>query len=105
MPRPAPAGLGAGPWLHPALKKYQVPEADRLPLADEMLRRIDVLARGLAQAHPNVHLVDSFGLAGVTLAEAGTKKKSGDWINEIHLTKPGYAKCARIWEQVLDPLI
>jgi lysophospholipase L1-like esterase len=76
-----------------------------LPLADEMLRRIDALTIDLAQSHPNVHRVDSFGHAGVTLAEAGTKKKSGDWINEIHLTKAGYAKCARIWEQVLDPLI
>jgi hypothetical protein len=41
----------------------------------------------------------------VVLAEPDTTDVSGDWINEIHLTRNGYQKAAGAWQQVLDPLL
>lgn len=110
MPRPAPAGLGFGPWLLPALDAFAVPAADRLAVADELLARLRTLidavvaARRARDAQCAIHVVDSMS-AGVTLADAGSTGASGDWINEIHLTRGGYRKCAGAWQPVLDALL
>jgi hypothetical protein len=110
MPRPSPAGFGFGPWLLPALDSYAVPAADRLAVADELLARlrslIDALSAARLARDPqcNVHVADSMG-AGIALADADTTDVSGDWINEIHLTRSGYKKCALAWQQVIDPLL
>jgi len=110
MPRPAPAGLGFGPWLLPALDSYAVPPADRLAVADELLSRLGALigslvaARHAADADCRLFVADSMN-AGVTLADAESTDVSGDWVNEIHLTRSGYQKCAEAWQQVLDPLL
>jgi hypothetical protein len=110
MPRPAPAGLGFGPWLLPALILYAVPPADQLGVADELLARLRVLidelaaARQAKDAQCAVHVADSMS-ADIALAEADTTGVSGDWVNEIHLTRGGYQKCAGVWQQVLDPLL
>lgn len=110
MPRPAPAGLGFGPWLLPALNDYAVPPVDHLAVADELLARLQVLidelvaSRQAADAQCAVYVADSMS-AGITLAEPDTTGVSGDWVNEIHLTRGGYQKCAGAWQQVLDPLL
>lgn len=110
MPRPAPAGLGFGPWLLPALDAFAVPAADRLAVADELLARLALLlddlvaARRARDARCAIHVVDSMS-AGITLAEPETTGVSGDWVNEIHLTRGGYRKCAAAWQPVLDALL
>jgi len=110
MPRPAPAGLGFGPWLLPALDQYAVPPADRLAVSDELMSRlrrlIDELVAALRARDPQcgVFVADSMS-AGVVLAEPDSVDVSGDWVNEIHLTRTGYRKCADAWQQVLDPLL
>ena len=38
------------------------------------------------------------------LLSGGSTDISGDWINEIHLTREGYRKCAATWQKVLDPI-
>ncbi len=111
MPRPAPAGPLAGPWLHPSFEAYAIPAADRLAVSDELTSRMNALllemiaSRRAADPQCNLHLVDTLGLAGVTLAEAGTKGTSGDWVNEIHLTPAGYRKCTAVWADVVDPIL
>lgn len=110
MPRPAPAGLGFGPWLLPALDAYAVPPSDRLAVSDELTGRLRKLIDDLvAERHARdpqcrVFVADSMD-AGITLADPDTTDVSGDWINEIHLTRSGYRKCAQAWQQVLDPLL
>jgi hypothetical protein len=110
MPRPAPAGLGFGPWLWLAMDAYSIPPPDRLAVADELLSRlrrlIDELTAARRARDPacGVVVVDSMA-AGITLAEPGSTDVSGDWVNEIHLTRGGYQKCAEAWQQVLDPLL
>jgi hypothetical protein len=111
MPRPAPAGPLAGPWLHPSFEAYAIPAADRLAVSDELTDRMDRLLRDLiaarkaADADANLHLVDTRGGAGIALAAAGTAGTSGDWANEIHLTPGGYKKCTAAWADVLDPIL
>ncbi|MBC7941166.1 MAG: hypothetical protein H7Z19_15660 [Chitinophagaceae bacterium] len=109
-PRPSGAGLGSGPWLQPALDAYAVPNADRIALADELLGRTTALINSLlaereaAQPGSNLHLVNTFNQAGVVRATVGAGGTSGDWVNEIHLTRKGYAKCADVWASVMDTL-
>jgi hypothetical protein len=43
--------------------------------------------------------------ANIVLADADSTGESGDWINEIHLTRGGYRKAAAAWQQVMDPLL
>lgn len=102
VPRPAGAGFGAGPWLLPPLQRYAVAADMQIPVSDELISRLSVLLTRLAGERPNVHLVDTLGLAGVTPALPGSGGTSGDWINEIHLTDGGYRKCAVVWEGKLD---
>lgn len=113
QPRNAPAGpLGmAGPWLHPSFETYAIAQADRLAVSDELTTRMDALLRELIAARraadPNckLHLVDTRAKAGIVLADAQMGGTSGDWANEIHLTPDGYAKCAGVWADVLDPIL
>ena len=109
MPRPAGAGLHFGPWLLPAIDQYQVPDADRLVVSDELIRRLGALLADIVAARKaqdpdcNIHIADSQS-AGLELAAAGSSDESGDWINEIHPTRNGYRKVADSYAAVLDPL-
>lgn len=111
MPRPSGAGLGQGPWLHPAFEAFAIPLSQRLAVADELLGRMGALIKQLMverrASDPlcNLHLVDTMGQAGVTVAAAGATGSSGDWVNEIHLTRGGYRKCAAVWADVVEGLV
>jgi hypothetical protein len=110
MPRPSPAGLGFGPWLLPSLDSFSVPPDARLAVADELLGRlrrlIDDLTAARKAADPtcNVYVADSMS-QDIVLADGNATDVSGDWINEIHLTRAGYRKAAQAWQQVLDVLL
>jgi hypothetical protein len=110
VPRPAGAGLGSGPWLHPAFDAYAIPQDRREAVADELLgRMVRLIAQLIDDRRAQdpgcaLHLVDSMGLAGVTPAAPGSSGTSGDWVNEIHLTRGGYRKCVGVWADVLDAL-
>lgn len=110
MPRPSGAGLGFGPWLLPALQAFAVPDDDLLAVSDQLTMRLkqlvfDLVGSRLA-ADPGCQLfvADSMA-AGITLADLGSDGVSGDWVNEIHLTRAGYAKAAAAWQAVLDPIL
>jgi hypothetical protein len=109
MPRPAPAGLGFGPWLAPSLVKFSVPQSDWFGVASVLIDRLAALMQSIVAAHtatdPNcaLHLVDT-RTAGLQMAGAGTTGVSGDFQNEIHLTNGGYHKVGQVWRQTLDVL-
>jgi len=63
-----------------------------------------VAARRARDPRCALFVADSMS-AGITLAEPDSEETSGDWVNEIHLTRGGYQKCAEVWQQVLDPLL
>ena len=98
-PRPSGAGLGHGPWLMPALQAYGVPEADWPALAAELLGQLADLMQACAAdtvRYPELHVFDSRALA-IDAALPGTTGSSGDWLNEIHLTRTGCRKVALPW--------
>lgn len=109
MPRPAPAGLGFGPWLAPSLTRFAVPAADWLAVTDALMDRLDTLVRNLIQAHRQadptcaLYLVDTRS-AGLLLAKPGSAGESGDFINEIHPSRSGYRKVAALWSKQMDSL-
>lgn len=110
MPRPAAAGLGFGPWVHPACEAFAVPLADRPALATLLIDRLAALLQRLIdqrlQQDPGcaLQLVDS-RQAGLVLGDPTASGESGDFINEIHPTRQGYRKVAALWQAQLDQLL
>lgn len=108
VPTPRPSGAGpAGPWLLPSIEAYAVPEADRAALAQLLIERLAALLSGLAADRtrfPNLHFFDSTRLP-IERAAAGTHGESGDWINEIHLTRAGCRKLARPWGLAIEGVL
>jgi hypothetical protein len=106
-PRPAGAGPKMGPWLYPSAQAYGVPEADFIPVAQLLLRRMaDLFARSAADTarFPNLHFFDSTAIA-VEPAALGSSGESGDWVNEIHLTWRGYEKLAVPWCAAIEKVL
>jgi hypothetical protein len=109
-PRPAPAGPGFGPWLQPALAAFEVPDNVGLAIGELLMKKLGALLTELAAqraaAHPGtgaIQIVDSQA-AHLVLADEGSSGASGDWANEIHPTRDGYATVAGPWAEALDAL-
>ncbi|MFT3663939.1 hypothetical protein [Piscinibacter sp.] len=106
-PRPAPAGLGIGPWLLPSIQACGIPEADYGAVAAVLIGRLAaLLAECAADAtrYPNVHFFDTTKIA-LTPAAVGSSGESGDWINEIHLNRAGCTKLAVPWATAIERVI
>ena len=103
-PRPAGAGLNLGPWLLPSLQRYGVPATDGIVVARELLTRLGALFAKMAadtQRFPNLRFFDSTAVP-IDPALPDTTGVSGDWVNEIHLTKSGYRKIAVPWAAMIE---
>jgi lysophospholipase L1-like esterase len=100
--RNAPAGLGFGPWLLPAMLAYEVPPAVWPAMVCELFDRFRGLLQAMAQLGRNVQVFDSVAEVALTPALPGTTGESGDWVNEIHLTWQGYEKIAKPWAQRIE---
>lgn len=109
-PRDAGAGIGSGPWLQPALIRYGVPSADWPHLADEFIDRLAALLKQLVDlanaADPSAPVVLIDTEVGVLdKSDPQSTGSSGDFVNEIHPTRGGYQKLARVWRTALEPLL
>jgi hypothetical protein len=103
-PRPAGAGFGIGPWLLPSLQAYRLPPNDGIVVARELLTRLAALLAATAadtQRFPGIHFFDST-VVPVDAALPDATGVSGDWVNEIHLTKAGYRKTGRAWGPAIE---
>jgi hypothetical protein len=111
VPRPEGAGLGFGPWLHPAMEAYNIPTEDRIGVARLLMDQLSsLLSSVIAEANKsdpacNVHLVETKELANLQLSAQDSGGESGDWINEIHPSWNGYAKLVEVWRQTLDQVL
>ncbi len=110
MPRPAPVGLGHGPWLQPAMRAFAVPPHDWLAVSSALMDRLaDLLARLMA-AHLatdpgcELHLVDS-RLVPLVLGDQSATGPSGDFFNEIHPTRSGYTQLAAAWQAPVNHIL
>lgn len=109
-PTARPAGAPGAPlgWLCPALHGHEIPEADWPAMTTELfdrLRRLLLEAdahSGGPNALPHVHVFDSASLVALAPAEPGVRGRSGDWVNEIHLTSAGYAKVGKPFGAFID---
>jgi hypothetical protein len=108
VPTPRPSGAGpAGPWLLPSIVAYAIPEADRAALAELLIERLAALLGGMANDRtrfPNLHFFDSTRVP-IDRASANATGESGDWINEIHLTRAGCRKVARAWSVAIEAVL
>lgn len=98
-------------WLYPALLAYAVPPDDRQGVASELFGRLRQLLLGMDQqsgqatALAHLHVFDSAGLTEIEPALPGTTDKSGDWINEIHLSSDGYGKLGSAFGAHIDAVL
>ena len=89
-----------GPWLWPAMSAYGIPADDRWGVAADMLGRLGRLlleAAADAARFPNLHVFDTATKVLLEPADETHTGPSGDWVNEIHLTRAGYRKLGRAW--------
>lgn len=88
-----PAGVATAPqgWLWPAFEAFGIPVDERQAVSDLLFERLRRLWLDTGPTLPQVRVFDS---AAVPLnpARPGSTGPSGDWVNEIHLTRAGYAK-------------
>lgn len=107
MPRPSGAGALSGPWLLPALQDQGIPPDDWSALATLLIRKLGAsLARAAADTarFPNLHFFDTSAIA-IDAADGKATGRSGDWLNEIHLTRGGYRKLARPWAAAIEQTV
>jgi len=84
-----------GPWLYDDFVAKSIPQSLWGPVADQLIDTLATTILALTtgrQAISNFRVVDTRGT--LNRAALGTKKKSGDWRNEIHPHKGGYEKLA-----------
>ncbi|WP_291010930.1 hypothetical protein [Hydrogenophaga sp.] len=113
VPVVRPSGTVGAPrgWLYPAMVAYAIPEADWQALAELLFTRLRELllsldqGSGLPGALSQVHVFDSAVLQTLAPAAPGTSGRSGDWINEIHLTPTGYRKLGRAMGAFIDTVL
>ncbi|GAB4039421.1 MAG: hypothetical protein Fur0014_09110 [Rubrivivax sp.] len=106
-PRPAGAGAGQGPWLMPAMQAYGIPQADWTAVAHLLLDRLAELMLACAAdptTYPAVHVFDTRKLP-IRPAALGSTGESGDWLNEIHLTRDGCRKLAEPWAAQIEAIV
>lgn len=106
-PRPSGAGAGQGPWLMPAMQAYGIPQADWTALARLLLDRLADLMLACAAdpaQFPAVHVFDTRALP-IVPAALGSGGESGDWLNEIHLTRAGCRKVALPWCAAIEAIV
>ena len=101
--RDAPTG-GGGPWLYRALAQaaFAIPPAHRQMVSDELFGRLRSTLLGLHSPADRVYVFDSYGAVELQAAAPEAHYASGDWLNEIHLTAPGYRKLAEKFQPFID---
>jgi len=110
MPRPAPVGLGHGPWLQPSMIAFDVPQTDWLAVSSALMDRLANLFARLIAAHQaadpacELYLVDSRPVP-IVLGDPNASGPSGDFLNEIHPTRAGYTKLAAAWRAPVDQIL
>ncbi|HET7793762.1 MAG TPA: hypothetical protein VFL64_10300, partial [Rhizobacter sp.] len=88
----------------PSLQAHGIAQADWLPLATLLIRKLGGMLAAIAAdgaSFPNVHFFDTSAIA-ITPAALDSEGTSGDWVNEIHLTRAGYRKLAVPWAAAIE---
>ena len=113
VPVVRPSGTVGSPhgWLFAAFETYGIAPADQQGLGDLLFNKLRALLlsldmdSGSAAALPQVHVFDSATLAALTPAQANATGVSGDWVNEIHPNRAGYAKIGAVFGPWIDTVM
>lgn len=113
LPVPRPSGsLGSRDgWLYPRLRAYGVPAQLDIAVAQALFGRLRALLlsfdadSGSSRALPRVHVFDSAGLSEIQPAKPMARGPSGDWINEIHLSRQGCRKVGKVMGPWMEQLL
>ncbi|MFT3857160.1 MAG: hypothetical protein QM742_06585 [Aquabacterium sp.] len=92
-----------GPWLYPAFKQHDVPEAFWISLTDFIFEALASTLVELSFKIPHFHTISNTREV-LTRARLGTTESDGDWLNEIHPTQSGYEKLSRVISPELNAL-
>lgn len=88
-------------WLFPAFETAGIPPAERQAVAAELFGRLRSLllsldsGSGHANALPAVRVFDSATAVALQPPDIRSTSSSGDWVNEIHPNRAGYAKLGK----------
>jgi lysophospholipase L1-like esterase len=77
-------------WMQPKLVAAGVPQHLWVPISDYLIEHMARLLRGLDLV--DFHVVNTLGT--IQRAAPGATGSSGEWDNEIHPSRRGYAKLA-----------
>ena len=105
-PRNAPSlffGVGLfGPWLYPCILNAEIPKNQWVKITDYLFDKLADRVLSLSTGQNKItdfHVIDTRNT--LIRAKLDSTGESGDWLNEIHPSKNGYKKIARLIEQKL----
>ncbi len=101
--RNAPAFPGGRAWLYEAYCKNNIPPALWPDLTDSIFNEVQTTIAGWAMGHHNVFSVPTDGT--LVPAKASDSGSSGDWLNEIHPNRSGWAKLAVVWREAIQKVL
>jgi hypothetical protein len=101
--RNAPAVPGRKAWLFEAYNKNQTPPALWEEVTGRIFIDVEATVAGWTQGRDNVFRVPTVGT--LARADEGTTGSSGDWLNEIHPNKAGWAKLAKVWRSEIKKVL
>lgn len=103
--RVAPAFPGGHAWLSRAYQKNGIPERLWQEVTERIFIDVATTVTGWAtDDRVGLHVVPTTAVPLVP-ADPNSSGSSGDWLNEIHPNKSGWAKLAGAWQQALDGVL
>lgn len=101
--RNAPAVPGRRAWLFEAYTRNHTPPGLWEEVTERIFIDVEQAVEGWTRDRDRIFRVPTVG----TLASAaeGATGSSGDWLNEIHPNRAGWAKLARVWRREIKPVL
>ena len=101
--RNAPAIPGRKAWLFEAYTRNQTPPDLWEEVTERIFIDVEATVEGWTQDRDRIFRVPTVG----TLAPAtpGMPGSSGDWLNEIHPNRAGWAKLAQVWRREIRKVL
>jgi hypothetical protein len=101
--RNAPAIPGRKAWLFEAYRKNNTPPDLWQEVTERIFVDVEAAVEGWTQGRTTIFRVPTVGT--LTPAAKGTTGSSGDWLNEIHPNRGGWAKLAKVWRSEIRKVL
>lgn len=101
--RNAPAIPGRKAWLFEAYTRNGTPPALWEDVTERIFIDVEATVEGWTQDRDNIFRVPTVGT--LVPAAPGSQGASGDWLNEIHPNRAGWAKLAQVWRREIKKVL